>query len=202
MTPKSINCHHFIFTGVTPLMLVAMSSGNCKTAELLLGSGADPSIKNALGQDAAELALATGNCKLFLLLNQSSPSLEGVQEKVKNTNPDYIDSMFTTNKMCSEVPEDIVLKNSPNCPVFKTGNPNISVNCDNEKLLFSPSKRSVFLPSLQKKYWDSDEPNCQCNLEAIVTPRKFMVKTPNTGKKRKLSTVSGISSWFKKIKKR
>ncbi|XP_054285075.1 serine/threonine-protein phosphatase 6 regulatory ankyrin repeat subunit C-like [Macrosteles quadrilineatus] len=186
-----------VFKGVTPLMLVAMTSGDCELAKLLLDSGADPFVISPLGQNASELALAAGNRKLFLLLNPTTPThnIRFSFEKVEDTDFESIDPIFT-NQLYVDTPRD---GKSAQCrPVFKNSDDEIN----EDKQYSSPSMKSVFILSPQQRTPDSRGLVCQYNLATIATPRRFVTKTPSKGRKRKLTSVNGFSSWLKKITKR
>lgn len=198
----------YIWSGVSPLHLAVIGQHD-KVAELLIRFGADPTITSALGQDVFKLATESGNKRMYqLLFKNVSPMQEiffNFNEDIAKRTFDYIDPQYTCNNIYLDLQEDIILKNSPCRPVFKTSKNDSEFEQEN-MFLMSPSLRSVFLLSPQSSGKLLNQSSTDHNLHALISPRVYPPNSPgkslNRGKKRKLTNGSGCSSWLKRSTKR
>lgn len=195
---------------------LAVIGHHTSLVELLLHYGVDLSTSNTVN-NVKELAKINGDKQILSLLQHYDRLLIHHNnffdfKNTENIEPVTINSLYISNNLSLGLDEDIVLKNSPSRPVFKTKNEHLSglTNDGNMKSLLSPSLKSVFLPSpemcstpMSQKY------NYSCLISPkyetiILSPLVFEspAKSPRRGKKRKLTNSIGCTSWLKRFTKR
>lgn len=189
---------------------LAVIGQHAQMVELLLRFGADVIIADTLGQDVLQLSTVCGSRQVFeILFKKISPTTQvnfDFRDVILKPNIDKC-FQFTSqsDSVCLDLPDDMVLKNSPCRPVFN--------NCSNSdefqpapRSMTSSSMTNVFLPSPQRNKYQLNIPGSNddlpvYNLKALVSPRlKPAIVTPTRGKKRKL--VDGFSSFIKRLTKR
>lgn len=196
---------------------LAIIGHHTSLVELLLHYGADPSASNTVGHNVKELAQINGDKQILSLIQRydKCPLYHNVSfdlNKTENIEPVTINSLYTANQVLLGLDGDIILKNSPRRPVFKTKSEHLSdlTNDGDIKPLLSPSLKSVFLPSPDMC---STPMSQNYNYSCLISPKyetttlgplvfESPEKSPKRGKKRKLTSNIGCSSWLKKFTKR
>lgn len=196
---------------------LAVIGHHLSLVELLLHYGADPSASNTVGHNVKELAQVNGDKHILSLLQHydrlsvhHNDSFDF--KETENIEPVTINALYTSNNFFLGLNGDIVLKNSPSRPVFKTKNEHFSdlTNDGNIQSLPSPSVTSVFLPSPEMC---STPISQKCNYSCLISPKyetsllsPLVFESPSNtskrGKKRKITSSIGCSSWLKRLTKR
>lgn len=190
---------------------LAVIGHHTSLVELLLHYGADLSTSNTVVHNVKELAQINGDKQILSLLQHYDRLLIHHNnffdfKNTENIEPVTINSLYISNNLSLGLDEDIVLKNSPSRPVFKTKNEHLT-NDGNMKSLLSPSLKSVFLPSPEMCSTPMSHYNCLISPKyetTILSPLVFEspAKSPRRGKKRKLTNSIGCTSWLKRFTKR
>lgn len=194
---------------------LAVIGRHTSLVELLLHYEVDLGTSNTVGHNVKELAQINGDKQILSLLQHYDRLLIHHNnffdfKNTENIEPVTINSLYISNNLSLGLDEDIVLKNSPSRPVFKTKNEHLSglTNDGNMKSLLSPSLKSVFLPEMCSTP-TSQKYNNSCLISpkyetTIHSPLVFELpaKSPRRGKKRKLTNSIGCTSWLKRFTKR